>query len=231
MDRIRFRCSVRRILCTYLFNVNVHWSLWRFHTTSPSNYDVYCWNACKYCGQNEMWYKIWIILVSVSDLLYISALKIAPFLKFVSDSSHRWSQSDAWTSPAWPRVSLAAELPDANLTLLVIRRGPSSSAVAPTNSKHSGPQVNNIISRPIPHMGGAGNYKLCMSSHHATCITHSCTHSGRHTPRPPNHSAHFLTISSLSSATHTAPLPLCMSFSVTRLVQNCTEASCHSIEE
>lgn len=44
-----------------------------------------------------------------------------------------------------------------------------------TNSRPRRPQVNNIISRPIPHMG-QGNYKLCMSSRHATSITHTCAH-------------------------------------------------------
>lgn len=98
---------------------------------------------------------------------------------------------------------------------LVIRCGPSSSsssAVAPTNSKHSGATGKQHYLKANPShgeggRGARGNYKLCMSSRHATCITHSCTHSGRHTPRPPNHSAHFLTISSLSSATHTHTHP------------------------
>lgn len=35
---------------------------------------------------------------------------------------------------------------------LIIQRSPSPS-ITPTNNKHSGPQVNSTISRPIPHMG------------------------------------------------------------------------------
>lgn len=57
--------------------------------------------------------------------------------------------------------------------------------------------------------------------------THLHTHTWRHTPRFPT-TLRTLTISSFS---HSLSLLLCMSFSVTRLVQNCTEASCHSIEE
>lgn len=120
-----------------------------------------------------------------------------------------------WTSLC-PCVVFALQFTHKTLRLSHSAQSPPCTT---TNSKPRRPQVNNIISRPIPHMG-QGNYKLCMSSHHATSITHTRAHTSIHTlgdtPLRSPTTLHTPTISSLSfpvypslSACHSLSLALC----------------------
>lgn len=112
---------------------------------------------------------------------------------------------------------------------IIIQCSPSPS-ITLTNSKHSRPGKQHYLS--ANHSHGVRQLQTLHVTppchlHYTHTHTHLCTHSETH-PLVSNHPAHFLPISSLSRS---LSLPLYMSFSVTRLVQNCSEASCHSIEE
>lgn len=110
---------------------------------------------------------------------------------------------------------------------LIIRCSPSPS-ITPTNSKHSRATGKQHYLGANPSHGVRQLQTLHVTPPCHLHYTHTSMHTHGDTPPRSRTTLHSFSPFHLSPS---LSLPLCMSFSVTRLVQNCTEASCHSIEE
>lgn len=148
-------------------------------------------------------------------------------LSFVSHASMRGHYS----APSVVRLSIHLSVFAYDLHTsaynLIIQRSPSP-AITPANSKHSGATGKQHYLRPYPSHGVRQLQTLHVTPpchpHHA----HTSAHTLGDTPLRSRTTPRAFSLFHLSPS---LSLPLCMSFSVTRLVQNCTEASCHRIEE